>query len=70
MLDPVQPPNVQPNALVQLQAHYHRCGEAASEKCLSAATFVRQRTPKQDLISLKRILDKFDAIALEMKMDR
>ncbi len=24
-----------PNALVQLQAHYHRCGEAASEKCLS-----------------------------------
>jgi len=31
-----------PNALVQLQAHYHHCGEAASEKCLSAATFVRQ----------------------------
>jgi hypothetical protein len=30
-----------PNALVQLQAHYHHCGEAASEKCLSAATFVR-----------------------------
>jgi hypothetical protein len=29
-----------PNALVQLQAHYHHCGEAASEKCLSAATFV------------------------------
>jgi hypothetical protein len=29
------------NALVQLQAHYHHCGEAASEKCLSAATFVR-----------------------------
>jgi len=31
-----------PNALVQLQAHYNHCGEAASEKCLSAATFVRQ----------------------------
>src|SRR5665811_1445586 len=32
-----------PNALVQLQAQYHHCGEAASEKCLSAATFVRWR---------------------------
>jgi hypothetical protein len=31
-----------PNALVQLQARYNHCGEAASEKCLSAATFVRQ----------------------------
>src|SRR2546423_8069469 len=30
-------------AQVQLQAHYHHCGEAASEKCLSAATFVRRR---------------------------
>jgi hypothetical protein len=30
-----------PNALVQLQAHYHHRGVAASEKCLSAATFVR-----------------------------
>jgi hypothetical protein len=30
------------NALVQLQARYHHCGEAASEKCLSAAAFVRQ----------------------------
>src|SRR5450759_99182 len=29
------------NALVQLQAHYNHCGVAASEKCLSAATFVR-----------------------------
>ena len=29
-----------PNALVQLQAQYNHCGEAASEKCLSAATFV------------------------------
>jgi len=29
------------NALVQLQARYNHCGEAASEKCLSAATFVR-----------------------------
>src|SRR5205085_10287546 len=32
-----------PQALVQLQALYHHCGEAASEKCLSAATFVRHR---------------------------
>jgi hypothetical protein len=32
-----------PNALVQLQAHYHDCGEAASEKCLSAAMFVRRQ---------------------------
>ena len=32
----------QPNALVQLQAQYHHRGEAASEKCLSAATFVRR----------------------------
>ena len=30
------------NALVQLQAQYNHCGEAASEKCLSAATFVRR----------------------------
>ena len=32
-----------PNALVQLQAQYHHCGVAASEKCLSAATFVRRQ---------------------------
>jgi hypothetical protein len=32
-----------PNALVQLQARCNHCGEAASEKCSSAATFVRQR---------------------------
>src|SRR5687768_4208556 len=31
------------NALVQMQARYNHCGEAASEKCLSAATFVRPR---------------------------
>jgi hypothetical protein len=31
------------DALVQLQAQYNHCGEAASEKCLSAATFVRRR---------------------------
>ena len=30
-----------PNALVQLQALYNHRGEASSEKCLSAATFVR-----------------------------
>jgi hypothetical protein len=38
-----------PNALVQLQAHYHHCGVAASEKCLSAATSVRWL---RDLFSL------------------
>ena len=31
-----------PDALVQLQARYHHCDEAASEECLSPATFVRQ----------------------------
>ena len=30
------------NALVQLQARYNHCGEAASKKCLSPATFVRR----------------------------
>jgi hypothetical protein len=39
-----------PNALVQLQAQYHDCGEAASEKCLSAATFVRRRASIRSLI--------------------
>ncbi len=29
------------NALVQLQARYNHCGDAASEECLSAATFVK-----------------------------
>jgi hypothetical protein len=32
------------NALVQLQAQYHHRAQAASEKCLSAATFVRRLT--------------------------
>ena len=40
------------NALVQLQAQYHHCGEAASEKCLSAATFVRRRAPRPEVIVL------------------
>src|SRR5688572_7790044 len=31
------------NASVQLQALYNHCGEAASEKCLSSATFVSPR---------------------------
>src|SRR3981081_799077 len=31
-----------PYTLVQLQAHYNHCGEAASEECLSAATLIRQ----------------------------
>jgi len=39
------------NAQVQLQAHYHHCGEAASEKCLSAATFVRWRHAEFDRTS-------------------
>jgi hypothetical protein len=34
------------NALVQLQARYNHCGEAASEKCLAAATFVRRQAPR------------------------
>jgi hypothetical protein len=42
-----------PNAQVRLQALYHHCGEAASEKCLSAATFVRSRValPRMNLQS-------------------
>ena len=36
------------NALVQLRAHYHHCGEAASEKWLSAAPFVRWRAPRRE----------------------
>src|ERR1700680_1668430 len=35
-----------PNAEVQLQARYNHCGEAASEKCSSAATFVRRHTTR------------------------
>jgi len=35
-----------PNGLVQLQARYNHCDEAASEKCLSGATFVRRLEPK------------------------
>ena len=41
-----------PNALVQLQAQYHHCGEAASEKCLSAATLVRQWRRGADALRL------------------
>jgi hypothetical protein len=29
------------NGSVQIQAHYHHCGEAGSERCLAVATFVR-----------------------------
>jgi hypothetical protein len=53
-----------PNALVQLQAQYNHCGEAASEKCLSAATFVRShgRSTLSCLNSrvhpLQRLLDR------------
>jgi hypothetical protein len=43
----------QPNALVQLQAQYNHCGEAASEKCLSAATFVRPRETKEWLTAYR-----------------
>ena len=35
------------NALVQPQAQYNHCDEVASEKCLSAATFVRRRQPRE-----------------------
>jgi hypothetical protein len=47
-----------PNALVQLQARYHYCGVAASEKCLSAATYVRWRwgASEVDLRSVLRDL--------------
>jgi hypothetical protein len=41
------------NALVQLQAHYHHGGEAASEKCLSAATFVRPPASRSELAGEK-----------------
>src|SRR4051812_47476234 len=44
-----------PNALVQLQAHYHHCGEAASEKCLSAATFVRWRAALNNWVRSERL---------------
>jgi len=39
---PIPKPKQPANASVQLQALYHHCGEAASEKCLAAATFVRR----------------------------
>jgi hypothetical protein len=41
-----------PNALVQLQARYNHCGEAASEKCLSAATFVRPLARRFSMLAL------------------
>src|SRR5437773_1054306 len=40
------------NALVQLQARYNRCGEAAFEKCLAAATFVRWRAKRPQPIAV------------------
>jgi len=46
-----QDPSAEPNALVQLEAQYNHCGEAASEKCLSAATFVRQLRWKEDVFA-------------------
>jgi hypothetical protein len=46
-----------PNALVHLQAHHHHCGEAASEKCLSAATFVMPAGPQLRLLSYPRLED-------------
>ena len=39
------------NASVQLQALYNHRGEAASEKCLSAATFVRPRPRRSHSVS-------------------
>ncbi len=43
------------NALVQLQAHYHHCGVAASEKCLSAAAFVRWQSRDGDAAALAHV---------------
>src|SRR6267378_2301033 len=40
-----------PNALVQLQARYYHCDEVASEKCLSAATFVRPSVRRPVLLT-------------------
>ena len=55
-----------PNPLVQLQAHYHHCGEAASEKCLSGATFVRrQRSP--DMARVSRVYNKSEKSWLRLK---
>ena len=66
-----------PNALVQLQARYNHRGEAASEKCLSAATFVRwplagrlgdaQLNTRTNLprlaTAIERVIDRFVASA-------
>ena len=51
------------NVLVQLRARYHHRGEAASEKCLSAATFVRP------LLS-ERLLSHSDRHPTERSRDR
>ena len=39
----------------KLQAHYHHCGEAASEKCLAAATIVRRRGEARHAIILRAL---------------
>src|SRR6266581_8529708 len=52
-----------PNALVQLQAHYHHCGAAASEKCLSAATFVRQTAQKSALNDHGKVIARIDQLS-------
>ena len=43
------------NAQVQLQARYHHRGVAASEKCLSAATFVRRCVASATCFSVNRV---------------
>jgi hypothetical protein len=51
------------NALVQLQARYHHRGEAASEKCLSAATFVSWRC---DDLLINELLDRYFDVAANL----
>jgi hypothetical protein len=49
---------MRPNAQVQLRARYHRCDEAASEKRLSAATFVRWRGAAECYSMTLKTLDR------------
>jgi hypothetical protein len=51
------------NALVQLQAQYNHCGEAASEKCLSAATFVSWRCNE---LYINELLDRYLDVAANL----
>jgi hypothetical protein len=53
--EPWVDPCCRANALVQQRARYHHCGEAASEKCLSAATFVRHHAARTAASSPKPV---------------